>query len=117
MNNKLDSITVDLWAFLTREGAIEAPKLYQKFKKRGEKDSEVKNAIKLLEEFSLIKFMEGEDSKGPLIKRRKILGEEIEFFPCLGCQALEKCGVGENYSPENCEKLSFWLKKLEERET
>lgn len=113
MDNKLDSITVDLWAFLTREGTIEASRLYQNFKNR----SDVKEAIKLLQEFSLIKYMEGENSEGSLIKRRKILGEEIEFFPCLGCQALEKCGVGENYSPENCEKLSFWLKKLEERKT
>lgn len=116
MGSKLNDISRDVWTFLTEKGEVKVPKLYKKFKEQGRKKENVKKAIKRLQRVSLIEFNDGNDSKDPFIKRKEILGEKIKFFPCLGCQSLEKCGVGENYSPENCEELSFWFKSLVERD-
>lgn len=91
---------------------VEPSKIYKQLKDEGKKRSNIKEAIKSLQKLSMLNYKENDDGECSYLERKRVLGENIESLPCLGCQSLGKCGVGENYSPENCKKLSFWINKI-----
>ncbi|NIQ06194.1 MAG: hypothetical protein GWO20_10860 [Candidatus Korarchaeota archaeon] len=112
---KLNPLTADLWGLLMNKQQIKLAELYEIFEKRGEQEKNIQKAIEILQELSMIKGSNGKGSGDLLVKVQNVIGKEIEDLPCLGCQALEKCGVGENYSPENCNRLSLWIRDLRKK--
>lgn len=111
-DTKVDTIKATLWASLMDQRQIEPSKIYKQLKDKGKNRSNVKEAIKSLQKLSMVNYEETDNTECSYLERKQILGRNIESLPCLGCQSLGKCGVGENYSPENCKKLSFWINKL-----
>ncbi len=40
---------------------------------------------------------------------------DIPYIPCLLCPNLNKCGIGQEFDPTKCEKLTHWLIHNSER--
>lgn len=111
----LNDVQSDIWRLLKSKGEMKVPNLYKELEATGEDSTKIKKTIKSLKELSIVK--ENKDSRKEHIKLNELLTGNIRNLPCLGCQALEKCGVGENYSPENCRKLDFWIKEITSNKT
>ncbi|OYT56187.1 MarR family transcriptional regulator [Candidatus Bathyarchaeota archaeon] len=47
-----------------------------------------------------------------IAKKRLLTIDSIMDIPCVFCVDQNKCGVGSQFSPTTCKKLSEWLEKI-----